>query len=83
MSHRMVAAIWERLQARVDTSNILQEIIGQHTLELLHHSDYSAPVITSALQPIIWIKTIFDLQRAYLQSNSWGCRLRRSRASTK
>jgi hypothetical protein len=70
MAHRMIAAIWERLQNRTDAPNILQEIIGQHALELLDHSEYSVPAITNALQPVLWIKIIFDLQRAYLQATA-------------
>jgi hypothetical protein len=70
MSHLLVAAIWEGLQSRNDISNILNEILGQHTLDLLHLQEASPTTITNRLCPIIWIKAIFDLQRTYLQATA-------------
>ncbi|KAF2436818.1 hypothetical protein EJ08DRAFT_3976 [Tothia fuscella] len=64
MSHRLLASVWDGLQNRNDVVNILQEIIGQHTLELLHTKTFNA----ESLRPVLWIKTIFDLQRTYLQA---------------
>jgi hypothetical protein len=65
-SHLEIANVWEGLQSRTDISNILREILGQHTLDLLNVQIATA----DALRPVLWIKAIFDLQRAYLQATA-------------
>lgn len=62
----MIAEVWEGLQNRNDISSVLREIIGQHTLDLLH-----LKVTTfDSFRPILWIKALFDLQRTYLQATA-------------
>ncbi|KAF2118890.1 hypothetical protein BDV96DRAFT_643057 [Lophiotrema nucula] len=69
--HRHLAEAWQILQGRHDVANILREIIGQHSVDLALQEDDSRNVDES-IRAIIWIKTIFDLQRAYLSGNATG-----------
>ncbi|KAL4879619.1 hypothetical protein BJY04DRAFT_228980 [Aspergillus karnatakaensis] len=70
MSHSLVAAVWEQLGRR-DLDNILHEIIGEHAASLavcagnLH--DGNGADMESLTQPVIWIQTLFNVQRTYLQ----------------
>lgn len=68
--HRNLAAVWEHLLERDDISTTLCEITGQNLLQnlLLDQERQSR----EALQTIIWIKTIFDLQRCYLSGTITG-----------
>ncbi|OAL55463.1 hypothetical protein IQ07DRAFT_582945 [Pyrenochaeta sp. DS3sAY3a] len=68
--HRNLAAVWEHLLERDDISTTLCEITGQNSLQnlLLDQEQRSR----EALQTIIWIKTIFDLQRCYLSGTIAG-----------
>jgi hypothetical protein len=67
MSHPLVAAVWEQLGRR-DVGNILREIIGEHAAELAVVQMQDDVSRTEPLiRPVLWIKAIFDLQRAYLQ----------------
>ncbi|KAK9563790.1 hypothetical protein V6000_003982 [Aspergillus fumigatus] len=67
MSHPLVAAVWEQLGRR-DVGNILREIIGEHAAELaVFQMQDDASRIEPLIRPVLWIKAIFDLQRAYLQ----------------
>lgn len=54
--------VWLLLQARVDNSSIVREILGHFALEV-----HSAP---QSFSWFVWIKVIFDLQRTYSQAPS-------------
>jgi hypothetical protein len=62
--HINLAQVWQHLQGRHDVSNILREIIGELALQYEEIHDF--------VRKIIWIKTIFDLQRTYLSGNVAG-----------
>ncbi|RDW86746.1 uncharacterized protein DSM5745_03388 [Aspergillus mulundensis] len=72
MSHPLVAAVFEQLGRR-DLENILHEIIGEHAAGLAtglalsagHHGQ--APDMESLTQSVLWIQTLFNVQRTYLQ----------------
>ncbi|KAL5042924.1 hypothetical protein BDW71DRAFT_133056 [Aspergillus fruticulosus] len=72
MSHPLAAAVWEQLGRR-DLENILHEIIGEHAASLAaslplsagHHGH--APDMESLTQSVLWIQTLFNVQRTYLQ----------------
>ncbi|KAL5337326.1 hypothetical protein BJX70DRAFT_370105 [Aspergillus crustosus] len=70
MSHPLVAAVWEQLGRR-DLENILHEIIGEHATSLAVYGgslhDGQGPDMESLTQPVIWIQTLFNVQRTYLQ----------------
>lgn len=69
--HRNLAEVWAALQGRHDIASVLREIIGQHSIDTtLQDGDLSSP--ESSIQAIIWIKTIFDLQRCYLSGIANG-----------
>ncbi|KAH7118008.1 hypothetical protein B0J11DRAFT_98340 [Dendryphion nanum] len=69
--HKNLAEVWHLLQGRQDISNILRDIVGQLSLDLTSREDDSR-IIEDATRRIIWIKTIFDLQRTYLNGNAKG-----------
>ncbi|KAL4948281.1 hypothetical protein BDW69DRAFT_176805 [Aspergillus filifer] len=76
MSHPLVAAVWEQLGRR-DLENILHEIVGEHAASLAvsaGHHDHALDM-ESLTQAVIWIQTIFNVQRTYLQglANSQDC----------
>lgn len=65
MSHKDIAAVWSTLHCRADIDNILQELIGRYVLDAsLDRALYRA----TAFSHIVALRTIFDLQRTYLQS---------------
>lgn len=68
MSHPLVAATWEQL-GRHDIANILREVVGEHAAELavVQIQDGLVSNIEPLTRMIFWIRTIFDLQRTYLQ----------------
>jgi hypothetical protein len=68
MSHQPFTAIWIQLETRTDIDNILRELIGQHSLEssVLIDSD---DLLKSSLRLTVFLKVIFDLQRAYPQGS--------------
>lgn len=69
MSHKAVAAVWAGLQRRPDIDHILRELIGQYSLDLsLHRGDHHR-LRDISYNHIVALKTIFDLQRTYLQSS--------------
>ncbi|KAH7393020.1 hypothetical protein BKA66DRAFT_457420 [Pyrenochaeta sp. MPI-SDFR-AT-0127] len=73
--HRNLAAVWEHLAGRTDISDTLREITGHHALQSALHEDEHGHA-DDASQTIVWIKTIFDLQRCYLSgisSSTSGC----------
>jgi hypothetical protein len=59
MFHWTTAAIRQRLLDRIDTSKILQDIIGQYQLEMLHHSRLSTGD-HQRYPALIWVMAIFD-----------------------
>jgi hypothetical protein len=67
-SQSLLASLWFELEERNDTANILREILGQHTIELLTLDPLSQADVIHALRPIHWIKAVFDIQRAYQQA---------------
>ncbi|KAF2180176.1 hypothetical protein K469DRAFT_639939 [Zopfia rhizophila CBS 207.26] len=69
--HKSLADVWQHLQGRHDVSNILREIIGQHAVDSTLQDDASQSTEES-IRTVIWIKTIFDLQRCYLSGNATG-----------
>jgi hypothetical protein len=71
LQHRQLADVWTTLQGRHDIAAILREIIGQHSIDSALGDDDSTTA-TSSIQTIIWIKTIFDLQRCYLSGIANG-----------
>ncbi|KAF2261628.1 hypothetical protein CC78DRAFT_343557 [Lojkania enalia] len=71
LPHRNLAAVWLHLQGRHDIANILREIIGQHSVDLSLQDEESRNPEES-IRTIIWIKTIFDLERCYLSGNATG-----------
>jgi hypothetical protein len=58
--HKNLAAVWIHLQDRIAISSILREVIGQHAL----HDVFEADELQT--ETILWVKTIYDLQRCYL-----------------
>jgi hypothetical protein len=69
--HRTLAEVWTKLQGRHDIASLLRELIGQHSIDSALGDDVSSGAISS-IQTIIWIKTIFDLQRCYLSGLTNG-----------
>lgn len=69
MSHQDVAAIWSTLQGRLDIDNIVQELIGRYYLKASQHRTDRALLRACAFDHIVALRTIFDLQRTYLQSS--------------
>ncbi|KAI9376270.1 hypothetical protein BJX61DRAFT_552594 [Aspergillus egyptiacus] len=68
MSHPLVAAVWEQLGRR-DLENILHEIIGEHAASLaVSGGQYGqTSEMESLTQSVLWIQTLFNMQRTYLQ----------------
>lgn len=60
-SYKYLAAVWKQIQDRADISSILREVIGQHVLRDLSQEDDD-----HTTQTVVWIKTIYDIQRCYL-----------------
>ncbi|KKK16696.1 hypothetical protein P175DRAFT_0535825 [Aspergillus ochraceoroseus IBT 24754] len=71
MSHPLVAAVWEQLGRR-DLGNILHEIIGEHAADLAVRGSHDGDAldIEPLTRSVLWIQTLFDLQRTYLQGLS-------------
>lgn len=67
MSHPLVAAVWEQLD-RQDLENILHEIIGEHAASLaVTAGQYGSASMESLTESVLWIQTLFNRQRTYLQ----------------
>jgi hypothetical protein len=71
LRHRSLAQVWQHLEGRHDVANIVREIIGQHSVESTLQEDVSKSTEES-VRTIIWLKTIFDLQRCYLSGIAAG-----------
>lgn len=71
LQHKNLADVWQHLQGRHDVANIVREIIGQHSIDTALQEDISTNAEES-IRTIIWLKTIFDLQRCYLSGNATG-----------
>jgi hypothetical protein len=69
--HSNLATVWEHLLGRYDLPEVLREIIGQHALRCTF-LDHEAQPNNEAFEAIIWIKTIFDLQRCYITGHPTG-----------
>lgn len=68
MSHQDLAALWSTLHCRADIDNILQELIGRYFLDVSEHTSDRALFRATAFSHVVALRTIFDLQRTYLQS---------------
>jgi hypothetical protein len=68
MSHHDLAAVWSALNCRPDIDNILQELIGRYVLEASKHASEGSLLREIAFGHVVALRTIFDLQRTYLQS---------------
>jgi hypothetical protein len=71
LRHRNLAEVWQHLEGRQDIANIVREIVGQHSIESTLEEDVSRNTEES-VRTIIWLKTIFDLQRCYLSGIANG-----------
>ncbi|KAF2878309.1 hypothetical protein BDV95DRAFT_18220 [Massariosphaeria phaeospora] len=69
--HQNLADVWQHLQGKDNIAHILREIIGQHAVESTLLKDDSRNTEES-IRVVIWVKTIFDLQRCYLSGNATG-----------
>ena len=69
--HSSLAEVWQHLQGRHDVANIVREIIGQHSVESTLEEDVLRNTEVS-VRTIIWLKTVFDLQRCYLSGTATG-----------
>lgn len=67
MSHRAFATLWMQLEMRTDINNILQELIGQNSLESVVLPDDSDGLLEISLHLAVLLRVIFDLQRTYYQ----------------
>jgi hypothetical protein len=68
MTHLALTRVWSHLQSRVDTSNILCEVLGEHAL-----STVGKPleiVRDKSFTLVVCIKVIFNLQRTFAQSSN-------------
>lgn len=68
MSHQNLASVWSTLHCRADIDNIVQELIGRYTLDISEHTADRSHCRAIAFSHVVALRTIFDLQRAYLQS---------------
>ncbi|KAF2274287.1 uncharacterized protein EI97DRAFT_435373 [Westerdykella ornata] len=71
LHHNKLAQVWISLQGRHDIAGILREIIGQQSIDSALN-DNDAADSESSIEAVIWIKTIFDLQRCYLSGIANG-----------
>lgn len=69
--HRNLAAVWGHLAGLDNISTTLREITGQHVLQDMLQDDLKRSREEST-RTVIWIKTIFDLQRCYLSGTTTG-----------
>jgi hypothetical protein len=60
--------VWSTLHSRADIDNILQELIGRYFLDVSEHLSDRALFRATAFSHVVRLRTIFDLQRTYLQS---------------
>ncbi|KAL8829028.1 MAG: hypothetical protein Q9191_002250 [Dirinaria sp. TL-2023a] len=72
MSHTSISSLWRRLEERRDVAMIIREAIGQHAIEVAANGeDRFAPKSLQAFNRLVnLIIVAFQIQRAYLQSNS-------------
>jgi hypothetical protein len=68
MSHHDLAAVWSALSSRPDIDNILPELIGRYVMETSKHASERSLLRETAFGHVVTLRTIFDLQRTYLQS---------------
>jgi hypothetical protein len=66
MTYLALAKVWIHLQPRLDTSNIIREILGQYALSVA--GKQSEIVRALSFRFVVWMKVIFDMQRTYSQS---------------
>ncbi|KAI9893088.1 MAG: hypothetical protein M1814_000635 [Vezdaea aestivalis] len=70
MSHRAFASVWVGLQGRLDIDNIVNELIGTHALQKSDDAVGNPERLRQlALDLVVALRTIFDLQRTYLQAS--------------
>ena len=70
--HSALADVWKYLEDRHDVANILREIIGQYSVDTILLGDDDSRNVEETVKTVIWIKTIFDLQRCYFSGNATG-----------
>lgn len=71
MSHETLAALWERLERRLDIRNIVSEALGHYQLvQSLPERDQAitADWADATLQQLTLLRIVLHLQRVYLQS---------------
>lgn len=68
MSHQNLASVWSTLHCRADIDNIVQELIGRYVLDVSEQTEDRALSRATAFSHVVALRTIFDLQRTYLQS---------------
>ncbi|CZR66823.1 uncharacterized protein PAC_16724 [Phialocephala subalpina] len=68
MSHQDLAAVWSTLHCRADIDNILQELIGRYFLDVSELTSDRGLFRATAFSHVVALRTIFDLQRTYMQS---------------
>lgn len=71
LPHRNLAEVWHHLEGRHDVANIVREIIGQQSVQSTLQEDESA-TIEESIRTIVWLKSVFDLQRCYLSGIATG-----------
>ncbi|CAG8959037.1 hypothetical protein HYFRA_00012198 [Hymenoscyphus fraxineus] len=64
MAQEFLPKVWTEVQQRIDTCNIVREVLGHFALESIGQTSRA-----SSFNFIVWVKVIFDLQRTYLQSS--------------
>lgn len=72
MSHAAVARVWALLVGREDVENISLELIGTHLLNVATARRDKTRLRTAYVHHIASIRTIFDLQRLYLQCSAYN-----------
>jgi hypothetical protein len=69
MAHPAFVQIWKLLELRSDTTNILREILGDHSICSTGEKK-KQKLHTLAFHLVIRLKVLFDMQRTYLQSSN-------------
>ena len=69
MSHKLLAEIWKHLEKRLDIESLVQEIIGHHSLKIASTTNSSSQLRALSFELFVALRTIFDIQRTYLQSS--------------
>jgi hypothetical protein len=68
MSHQNLASVWSTLHCRADIDNIVQELVGRYVLDVSEQTADRSLSRATAFSHVVALRTIFDLQRTYLQA---------------